>query len=194
MQSRAFELYRPGTGNLKDWLGLYCVLYFFMKPNTPIVLPHQINSSTRTSECTVIYCMLLSQVFATGSRPFLLLFQYVRGIVWMRSSITDLAWGQVDFGWFNWIYNMTQTQTSRDCSAMTASLFHIKDSFRNALWLGCLTNDGKRLNKKKWGGLVLEKYIPKTWNDRKRGLGGFGFLQVRSASCISVKSFQGNSY
>lgn len=140
--------------------------------------------------CTLESSLLLQLAQGSSSYCFNMseaLFEWGHPLpIWPEARLTSAD--------FNWIYNMTQTQTSRDCSAMTASLFHIKDSFRNALWLGCLTNDGKRLNKKKWGGLVLEKYIPKTWNDRKRGLGGFGFLQVRSASCISVKSFQGNSY
>lgn len=80
-------------------------------------------------------------------------------IVWMRSSITDLAWGQLDFSWFNWIYDMSQTQTSRDCFAMTASLLHIKKSFHNALWLWALTNGEKGWNQ--ISEYILEDY---SWN------------------------------
>lgn len=58
-----------------------------------------------------------------------------QSIVWMRSPITDVAPGQLDFSWFNWIYDMSQIQTSRDCFAVTASLLHIKNSFQNGLWL-----------------------------------------------------------
>lgn len=71
-----------------------------------------------------------------------------QSIVWMRSPITDMARGQLDFSWFNWIYDMSQIQTSRDCFAVTASLLHIKNSFQNGLWLcGCKCWKGMKSNK-----------------------------------------------
>lgn len=73
--------------------------------------------------------------FCNWLKALPLIVSICQSIVWMRSTITDLARGQLDFSWFNWIYDMSQTQTSRDCIAMTASLLHIKKSFHNALWL-----------------------------------------------------------
>lgn len=81
-----------------------------------------------------------------------------QSIVWMRSAITDLAGGQFDFSWFNWIFDMSQIQTSRDCSAMTVSLLHIKNSFHNALWLWAWQMV-KRMESNKWvhfAGLLLK--------------------------------------
>lgn len=39
---------------------------------------------------------------------------------------------------------MSQSQTSRDCFAMTASLLHIKNSFHNALWRWAWQNNGEK--------------------------------------------------
>lgn len=86
--------------------------------------------------CNFSTLSLLSVVcFCSRLKALPLIVSICQSIVWMRSPITDLAWGQLDFSWFNWIYDMSQIQTSRDCFAMTASLLHIKNSFHNALWL-----------------------------------------------------------
>lgn len=86
--------------------------------------------------CNFSTLSLLSGVcFCNWLKALPLIVSICQSIVWMRSPITDLAWGQLDFSWFNWIYDMSQIQTCRDCFAMTASLLHIKNSFHNALWL-----------------------------------------------------------
>lgn len=86
--------------------------------------------------CNFSTLSLSTQVcFCNWLKALPLIVSICQCIVWMRSPITDLAWGQLDFSWFNWIYDMTQIQTSRDCFAVTASLLHIKNSFQNALWL-----------------------------------------------------------
>lgn len=84
------------------------------------------------SVCSVIslpYRLWVEFAFREWPEALPLIVSICQSIVWMRSAITDLARGQLDLSWFNWIYNMSQTQTSTDCWAMTASLLHIRESF-----------------------------------------------------------------
>lgn len=66
--------------------------------------------------CCVYICFnLITQsgvCFCNWLKALPLIVSICQGIVWMRSPITDVASGQLGFSWFNWIYDMSQIQTS----------------------------------------------------------------------------------
>lgn len=104
--------------------------------------------------CIFLNLIARSRVcFCNWLKALPLIVSICQSIVWMRSPITDLARGQLDFSWFNWIYDMSQIQTSSQCVAVTASLLHIKNSFQNVLWLRAwqiVKKKGEGMKSNKW--------------------------------------------